>query len=367
MTPRVVQWTTGNVGQRSLLAVLDNPELELIGCYVTSEGGKVGKDVADILGLESPTGITATDDVDALLALRPDCVVYNPKWNSVEEMALILSAGVNIVATAGFITGHCLGENQRERLLSACQSGGASIFGSGMNPGFANLLGVVATGICDEVTKVSVLESVDSTGYDSPETEIPVGFGRPIDDPALPDMARKGTAVFEDVVRLTATALGIELDDVRCESEFAQTTADLDLGSWKIDAGCVAGIAASWQGIVDDTVVVELRVRWRKGETLEPDWQVEHGYIVDVVGQPSAHMKYEVWPSPDFKGETLADFMVLGMVATAMPAVHAIPAVCAARPGIVTYLDIPLIAARNCTKNRDSAKAMSTSGPLRLH
>jgi 2,4-diaminopentanoate dehydrogenase len=348
MTLRVVQWTTGNVGRRSILAVLANPELELVGCYVTSDGGKVGKDVADIVGIEPRTGITATDDAEALVAFKPDCVVYNPKFNSVDEMAAILSAGVNIVATAGFITGHCLGAANRERLLSACESGGSSIFGSGMNPGFANLLGVVATGICDEVTKVSVLESVDSTGYDSPETEIPVGFGRPINDPALPAMARAGTSVFEDAVRLTAHALRVELDEVRCESEFAQTTSDLELGSWKIDAGCVAGIAASWQGIVGNHTVIDLRVRWRKGETLEPDWQVEHGYIVDVVGQPSAHMKYEIWPSPDFKGETLADFMVLGMIATAMPAVHAIPAVCAARPGIVTYLDIPLVAASGC-------------------
>ena len=347
---RVVQWTTGNVGRRSLLAVLTNPELALVGCYVTLDGGKVGKDVADIVGLESPTGVTATDDADALLALKPDCVVYNPKFNSVDEMAAILCAGVNIVATAGFITGYCLGDTDRQRLIQACESGGSSIFGSGMNPGFANLLGVVATGICDEVTKVSVLESVDSTGYDSPETEIPVGFGRPIDDPELPALARAGTAVFEDAVRLTAEALGIELDDVRCESEFAQTTSDLDLGSWRIDAGCVAGIAASWQGVVGGRTIIDMRVRWRKGETLEPDWQVEHGYIVDVVGQPSAHMKYEIWPSPDFKGETLADFMVLGMVATAMPAVHAIAAVCAARPGIVTYLDIPMIAARRCVK-----------------
>jgi len=104
-------------------------------------------------------------------------------------------------------------------------------------------------------------------------------------------------------------------------------------------------ISTAWQGISDDKTVIELRVRWRKGETLEPDSQVEHGYIVDVVGQPSAHVNYEIWPSPDFKGDTLADFMVLGMVATAMPDVHAIPVVFAARPGIVTYihpLDRPL-------------------------
>src|SRR6185503_9261014 len=106
-------------------------------------------------------------------------------------------------------------------------------------------------------------------------TEIPVGFGKPIDSPDLQAMTAHGTAVFGEAVRLVADALGVELDDVRCEAEYAQTTADLDLGSWSIAAGCVAGVKASWQGVVGDRVVVDLNVRWRKGQTLEPDWKIE--------------------------------------------------------------------------------------------
>ena len=346
MARRIVQWTTGNVGQRSLLSILDHADLELVGCYVTPEGGKAGRDVADLIGRPEPTGVVATSDVDALLALRPDCVVYTPKFNDVDDMVRILEAGVNIVATAGFITGHSLGEKNRQKLIAACERGGVSLFGSGMNPGFANLLGMVATGICDRVERVSVLESVDSTGYDSPDTEMSVGYGRPIDDPDLVAMTKAGTAVFEDAVHLTAQALGVDLDEVVFGAEYAQTTEDLDLGSWTIPAGCVAGVAANWTGTVDGRTVVDLRVRWRKGRTLEPDWKVEHGYLVEVLGQPSARVRYEILPQPNFRAQTLSDYMVLGMIATAMPAVHAIESVCAARPGIVTVLDIPLVTAR---------------------
>ena len=74
---------------------------------------------------------------------------------------------------------------------------------------------------------------------------------------------------------MVADALGIELDEVRCEAEYAQTTEDLDLGSWTIQAGCVAGVYASWKGIVGGKTVVELNVRWRKGQTLDPDWKIE--------------------------------------------------------------------------------------------
>lgn len=344
MTRRVVQWTTGNVGRRSVLAVLTNPELELVGCYAWGDD-KVGVDAGELAGTE-PVGVLATNDVGALLALEPDCVVYNPKFPEVDELVRILESGANVVATAGFITGHALGEEGRQRIEDACGRGNSSIFGSGMNPGFANLLGLISAGLCDRVDSISVLESVDSTGYDSADTELTVGYGRPIDDPGLPAMTTQGTAVFGDAVRLTADALGIELDEVRCEPEYATTTEHLDLGSWSIEAGCVAGVAANWQGIRDGKPVVELKVRWRKGRTLEPDWKIEHGYVVEVKGMPSVRTKLEVFPPKDFVARSFADYMVLGMVMTAMPAVQAIPQVCDARPGIVTYLDLPLVTAR---------------------
>src|SRR5262245_22518445 len=186
MPLRIVQWTTGNVGKQSVTAVAANPGLELVGCYAWSPD-KVGRDVGELCGI-APVGVRATDDVDALLALEPDCVVYNPMWPDVDEMVRILEAGVNIVSTASFINGRSLGDGPRARIVEACERGGSSIFGSGINPGLAELLAMVMAGLCDRVDKVTVTESADTTGYDSPTTEIPVGWGRPIDDPELPGM-----------------------------------------------------------------------------------------------------------------------------------------------------------------------------------
>ena len=90
-----------------------------------------------------------------------------------------------------------------------------------------------------------------------------------------------------------------------------------------------------------------MRVRWRKGPSLEPNWEVGEGYLVEIQGQPAVRTEDRrssrrptSWP------KTFDDFMVLGMIMTAMPAIDAIPAVCAAAPGIVTYLDLPLITPR---------------------
>ena len=153
MAPRVVQWTTGNVGKRSVRAVVARPDLELVGCYAWS-GDKVGRDVGELCGIDA-IGVTATDDVDHLLALKPNCVVYNPMWPD-----------------TAFINGRGLGAD-RDRILQACERGGSSMFGTGISPGFVELIGIAAAGICDRIDKITIDEASDTTLYDSPETERP--------------------------------------------------------------------------------------------------------------------------------------------------------------------------------------------------
>ena len=344
MTYRVVQWTTGNVGKSSVRAIVLNPTLELVGCYAWSPE-KVGHDVGELCGIE-PLDVRTTNDVEALLALKPDCVVYNPMFADVDELVAILDAGINVVGTAGFITGHFLGEG-RDRIAEACERGGSTIFGSGINPGFIQLFAIVSAGLSDRVDKVSMLESVDTTIYNSPATEIPMGFGYPIDWPDLAAITEQGSGIFRDGVLLIADALGTELDDVRCEAEYAQTTEDLHLpGDWTIAKGCVAGVDVRWKGVVGGREVIEIRGRWRKGQTLEPDWPLDMGYTIEVQGQPTIKTTLSFLPPPDFAGETLDDYIMLGLTITAMPAITAIPAVVAAPPGIATYNDLPLLLPR---------------------
>ncbi|MGE2731804.1 dihydrodipicolinate reductase [Mycolicibacterium vaccae] len=342
VTYRVVQWTTGNVGKSSVAAIANHPNLELIGGYAWSQD-KVGRDLGELVGID-PLGVQATNDVDALLALKPDAVVYNPMWIDVDELVRILEAGVNVVASASFITGRNLGAD-REKLADACRRGGSTLFGSGVSPGFAELLAIVAGTACDRIDKVVIAESADTTLYDSPDTERPVGFGTAIDDPDLEPMAAKGTAVFAEAVQLVADALGIELDEIRCVPEYAQTTEDLVMASWTIPAGHVAGVYASWQGMYRGRTVIDVNVRWKKGQTLEPDWPLDgDGWKITIEGRPTVNMSVGFLPPQDMieSATSIEDFFVLGHIMTAMPPIHAIPAVVAAAPGIATYNDLPL-------------------------
>lgn len=344
MTHRVVQWTTGNVGTKSVQAIAANPLLELVGCYAWS-ADKVGRDAGELAGIPA-LGITATDDVDALLALRPDCVVYNPMFADVEELIRILASGVNVVTTSELITGDELGPD-RERIVEACLRGGSTIFGSGINPGFMQMLSIVTAGLSDRVDRISILESFDTTIYNSPATEKPMGFGYPIDQPDLPAITEHGSRIFREAVLLVADALGARLDEVRCRVDYAQTTEDLELpGGWTIGEGCVAGVDVRWQGVIGGREVIEVRGQWRKGQSLDPDWPMDFGYTVEVEGRPTIKTTLSFSPPPDFHAETLDDFVMLGLTITAMPAITAIPAVVAAPPGIATYTSLPLMLPR---------------------
>src|SRR3546814_19618344 len=97
MTIRVVQWTTGNVAKNAVRATLAHPQLELVGCYAWSPE-KAGRDVGELCGLD-PLGITAPNDLDELLALKPDVVLYLPMGWSVEVSVRLPDPCLHLIPT----------------------------------------------------------------------------------------------------------------------------------------------------------------------------------------------------------------------------------------------------------------------------
>jgi hypothetical protein len=338
MPIRVAQWGTGIVGSAAVRAIAEHPELELVGCFAWSKD-KVGRDAGELCGIRA-LGVPATDSLDALIAARPDCVLYMPLLWDVDAMVRLLESGINVISTANFITGASYGRRDQARLADAAKRGGVSLYGSGINPGFANALGLMATAVCKRVERVSVLESVDSTAYASAETWRALGFGERPDKPGLVDAARERSLVFLDAVEMMAGALALDLDEVRYEVEFGVATRDLDLGYMRIAKGRICGLKGVWSGVAGGRPAIELGLMWRLGDAMEPDWRPVQGYVIEVDGEPGVRCRFHAVYGAG------ADF---GLV-TAMPAVHAIPAVVAARPGLVTAADLPLIAAAHCVR-----------------
>src|ERR1700733_11850494 len=161
---RVVQWTTGNVAVEAVKALLARPDLVLVGAYAYSPE-KVGVDVGTLCNLGRALGVRATNDVDALLALEPDCIVYSPLHLDVVEVQRLLRAGVNIVTSAEFLTGINLADTNRAAIEAAARDGDATIFGSGMKPGYAQMVAAISSGVSTHVRKAAMTESVDVSQF----------------------------------------------------------------------------------------------------------------------------------------------------------------------------------------------------------
>src|SRR6476659_9817179 len=174
MTKRIVVWGTGFVGKMVIAELVRHPSFELVGVGVSSPD-KVGRDVGEICGLPAPLGLTATDDVDALIDLKPDALVhYGPTAAHADaNIALIirfLRAGIDVCSTAMtpwvWPTMHLNPPDWIAPITEACELGEASCFTTGIDPGFANdLFPMTLMGLCSEVRTVRASELLDYTNY----------------------------------------------------------------------------------------------------------------------------------------------------------------------------------------------------------
>ncbi|OBJ68846.1 dihydrodipicolinate reductase [Mycobacterium sp. 1274756.6] len=339
---RVIQWTTGNIGRRSLHAILGRPDMQLVGVYAHG-AAKVGVDAAQLAGWPEPTGVLATDDIAALLALQPDACCYNPLWPDIDDLVRLLEAGVNVCTSAAWITGGKQSPDDLARIRAACERGNASIFGSGAHPGITNMVGMVLSGACARVDEIRITESVDCSTYESADTMAAMGFGRAPETPGLAESVRRESEVFAESAAMMAQALGARLDRVTFDVQFTAATGDSDLGFMRIPAGTVAGVYGYHRGWVGEHNLVSVGFNWTMGDQVTPPKPLAHGHVIQVFGVPNMRTVLHCLPPADW---TEPSFEGLGSIYTAMPVTNAVPAVVAAPPGIVTLADLPPVTGR---------------------
>lgn len=352
MSYRVIQWSTGNVGNFALRSILGHPELELAGLWVHSED-KVGRDAGELCGLEA-VGIAATNDADALLDSDADCVCYTATadrrpFEAVNDIARILASGKNVVSSSvvGLVHPTSLRADITNQLEDACREGGSSFLTSGIDPGFANdTLPLVLSGLCERWDEVRIQEIINYATYDQPEVLFDtMGFGQPMD--ATPILLTPGVLSFAwgGTVRLLAEGLGVELDEVLEEFERLPATREIAIGEHTVAPGTMAALRFEVQGIVDGRAVLVVEHVTRLDDDLAPDWPSGNGsYRVMIKGSPGMKCEFEFW---DENG----DHAVGGVVLTATRLVNAIPAVCRAESGLLSALDLPLITGRGLMRS----------------
>jgi 4-hydroxy-tetrahydrodipicolinate reductase len=346
MKYRVIQWSTGNVGRHALRCIDRHPDLELVGLWVHSPE-KAGMDAGELAGL-APNGVLATNDVDALLALDADCVCYTATADlrpgeAIRDLERILASGKNVVSSSvvSMIYPPHVPPGTREPLEAACKAGNSSCFTSGIDPGWANdLLPFVLTGACEYIDELRVMEVVNYATYAQPTVLFDImGFGQALDSKPLLLLPGVLSLAWGGVVKVLAAGLGVELDELREVHERQAADRDIDLGFGMVEKGTTAAMRFEVQGIIDGKVRIVLEHVTRLADDLCPEWPqpVGHsGYRVVVTGNPTYTCDVQMMGDD-------GDHNTGGLVGTAARLTNAIPAVCAAEPGLLSVLDLPLI------------------------
>ena len=343
---RVIQWATGVVGRHAVAAIAAHPDLELVGARVYSEA-KAGRDVGELCGL-APIGVAATSSTDEVLALEADCVLYaaqgeaNP-MRAVEDICRLLASGKNVVSTAvtGLIHPKSLGAAVVDRIEAACRKGRASFHGTGIEPGWAaEVLPLTMSGLFRRIESIRVQELMDYSSYPSSQMLIDImGFGRAPDAPVPLADPRLAGATFRAPILLVADGLGASLEDFAYTREVAVADRTFSIAAGEIREGTVAAQRFGCSGIIAGRPAITVEHITRVGVGQAPHWPSGRGWRVRIEGEPSMMMEATI----AVNGEDETDQGCLG---TAMHAVHAIPHVCAATPGIRTFLDLPIITGR---------------------
>jgi 4-hydroxy-tetrahydrodipicolinate reductase len=345
MPYKVIVQGTGFVGKMVIRELAAHPDFEIVGCIV-HDPQKAGRDAGEIAGI-GPIGIVATADIDAALAVPADALAhFGPTaalaGQNIDHLSRALRAGKNVVSTAmtPFVYPKSCPPSMVEPLEKACREGGTSCFTTGIDPGFANdLLPLTLIGVCGRVDRVRIQEILDYSTYSGDYA--PMGLGDPMEHEALLEKPEVLIFSWGHTIPMVADALGVELEKIDTIWEKWEAPERIEFPHGVIEPGCCGAVRFEIRGWVGGEPRIIVEHTNRITNAAAPDWpraKIEENDAYRIV----------IEGSPDIVQETAlrgagGDANAGGCLATGMRAVNAIPAVCAAEPGMLSALDLPLI------------------------
>ncbi|MFP4491596.1 MAG: 2,4-diaminopentanoate dehydrogenase [Spirochaetaceae bacterium] len=333
---RVAVFGLGHMGSGMTKLLLEKEGFELVGAYDPWKAGETAgerKDIAGILGLESPTGIQLSSNLDEMLAsARPDIVLQatgSTMKHAAPEMEAALEAGAHIITICEEASYPWYGSPDiAARLDSLAKERGRTILGTGINPGFVlDFLAIALTGVCRRVDKIKAtrINDLSPYGFNVLKTQ-----GVNLSKEAFEEGIENGSVVghfgFPESMSMIAAALGWEIGRIEQRRLPIISTVERDGGEAGVikpgyTAGCNhTGIAYDKEG----TPIIELYHPQQVHPELEGE---ETGDYIEIYGEPDIKLS----SGPEIPG---------GVGTTAL-AVNMIPKVLQAKPGFKTMVDLP--------------------------
>ena len=347
---RVIQWATGTVGKVALKHFIQNPVIELAGVYVTNPQ-KIGKDAGELVGLP-PTGVIATNDVEKLIALQADCVFFAAIVKDLDLYCRLLRSGKNVISPAGPFIPTQRYRDQFDKIEAACRDGGTSYHGCGVHPGFSgDILPLTLTRLMDRIDRIEVTEVIDKLRNPMIYTEV-MGFGRDPDELlAKPSRSAEAPYAFEGSMTMVVEGLGKKIEKLTTRLEVAKATKDIPYTVGEghpggvIRKGTVAGQHFEWTAWVDGAPFMVYHFYWIMGDDVEPKWDNgDSCYRVVMHGNPPLEIRLMGGVESDGRRP------FHGLPWTALVGATAVPAVCDAKPGVITHLDLGVVRPRGLVR-----------------
>lgn len=335
---KVVQWATGAMGKSILRAVIDHPDLELVGLFVYSDE-KAGKDAGDI-ARRRPTGVLATQRVEEILSAEADVVIHAarlqpPYTHHNEVICRLLASGKNVITINGHSFPPYWGRDYVEEFESACRTGGTTLCGTGLNPGFiVEKIATMATGLCTRIENVFVSEIFETNRMRDPNYVFDIlGFGSDpgaIDpnDPSWPP-AEILNGMYSEVVAHLVYRLGFGLDRIETDHIMLPASSDIHTAAGWIKKGTIGHTNWRWHGISEGKKVVSLFIYWIM-ETAHLEEKHYDLWNVKISGLPGVQIDINLHTPDAYPFRTGPEQLAL-----AGTVINSIPAVCTARPGIM--------------------------------
>lgn len=338
MSYRVVQWATGGVGGSALGAIIDHPDLELVGVYVHS-AEKSGVDAGSLVG-RADTGVIATSDKDAILSLDADVVIHAPLGQPTTEeydrdVSALLRSGKNVISTAAYGYPWLFGEEYVGMLESACAEGGATLYGTGLDPDLISRIPVLISSMCTKVESVRITEICYMATNPNPGLMVDtIGFGKRPEEINPESDGSKYLAIYlPQILFLLNEHFGFGIDRIEPVRDLILAERDFTIACTEIKQGTMAAAHLQLNAYSGDDKRLTIEFYWtvdkELGDFPKPDDQ--YRWIIDIDGKPAVHTVMDVGVSltPGLQYDEQA-----GFYATAAIAVNAIPEICAAAPGV---------------------------------
>jgi hypothetical protein len=306
---------------------------------------KSGVYIGTIAGIPE-LGVTATNDLEEILALDADVVLHMPLPSMVygddpgadlDTFCTLLAAGKHVVTTVGYMYPQVYGDEVMARLTSACEAGGTTFHGTGANPGwFGDLLPLLMSGLSLRIDRIDVQEISNFQHYPSPEIMFEM-----MNFAATPEAFEAAAArhrgwldgLFSEAVQMVADGIGVTTTEIRSTAETWVADTDLATAAGTVPVGTIAGQRYRWDAMVGDQPFVSQETVWRMHKRAAPDWP-EGDWSIRITGEPEMFIDLKHGWNHNVLGSTAAH------------AINAVPYLLDADPGVVTFLDLPIVAGR---------------------